>query len=88
MKKDIVKILFFIRMVLWAVALFATIYWIKWSFKLYEMGFVDETDYAAHFRPIFAKGLFLSLGAICISFLLRSVSDKIKKKNKSEISDK
>lgn len=82
MKSNLVTIIFYIRMILWAIALGATIYWIKWSFKLYEMGFVDETDYAAHFRPIFGKGLLISIIAICASFILRAISDKIKKSKK------
>lgn len=72
------KILFVIRICLWIIALVATIYWIYWSFKLYTMGYVDEHQYALMFRPIFAKGLFTSLIAVGISFILRRISDYIK----------
>jgi len=75
-----VKILFGCRVVLWIIALAATIYWIYWSCKLYDLGYLDEHVYAVAFRPIFARGLAISVGAICLSFLLRSISDKIKKK--------
>ncbi len=67
-------------MICWSIALGASIYWIKWSFKLYELGFVDDHDYALHFRPIFAKGLLISVAAIGVSLILRYVSDKLKKK--------
>lgn len=73
-----VKGIFIIRIILWIIALCATIYWIYWSFKLYTMGIYNEYEYAAHLRPIFAKGIFVSVSAVIISFILRSVSDKIK----------
>lgn len=74
-----VKIIFFCRMFLWLVAFISTVYWIYWSFHLYTLGYADEHEYAVVFRPIFAKGLFISLGAVCLSFILRAVSDRIKK---------
>lgn len=49
------KIMFICRVVLWVVALVATIYWIYWSFHLYTLGYVDEHEYAVAFRPIFIK---------------------------------
>lgn len=78
-KEKKVKILFLCRMFLWFVALVATVYWIYWSFHLYTLGYADEHEYALVFRPIFARGLFISLAAVLLSFLLRAVSDSIKK---------
>lgn len=77
-----IKIMFYIRVCLWITALIATIYWIYWSFELYNLGYYDEHQYAVFFRPIFAKGLLISLVAICISFILRKRSDNIKDKAK------
>jgi len=74
------KIMFMCRVVLWVVALAATIYWIYWSFHLYTLGYVDEHEYAVAFRPIFIKGLFTSLVAVGISFILRIKSDHLKDK--------
>lgn len=73
-----VKIIFGIRAVFWVIALGATIHWIYWSFKLYDLGILDVYEYAKYFRPIFGKDLLISVGAICISLLLRRISDKIK----------
>lgn len=81
-KNRIVRILFFIRVVLWVVALAATVYWIVWSFKLYEMGIHDENDYGRHLRPILGRGLLISFGSIIFSLILRSVSDRIKRGQK------
>ena len=79
MKSDkTIKQLFCVRVCLWIIALSATIYWIYWSFHIYTIGVMDEHEYAAMFRPIFAKALLVSLCAIGISFILRIRSDKIK----------
>ena len=77
-----VRKIFIARAVLWGIAILATGYWIYWSFALYEMGIHDVYEYAAEFRPIFGWGLAISVGAVCISLILRSVSDKIKGKQK------
>ena len=77
-KEKVVKGIFIIRIVLWIIALCATIYWIYWSFKLYTMGIYNEYEYAANLRPIFTKGILISVGAVIISFILRAVSDKMK----------
>lgn len=76
------KIMFYIRIVLWCIALGATIYWIYWSFHLYTLGFMDDHEYATALRPVFAKGLFTSLIAVGISFILRVNSDKMKDREK------
>ena len=78
----IVKRLFYCRICLWAIAVAATVYWIYWSFHLYTLGYMDEHEYAVVFRPIFSKGLFISLGAVCVSFVLRRISDYVKDKAK------
>ena len=80
MHDKIVRILFTIRIILWITAAAATYYWIAWSFKLYSMGIYDEHEYSIHLRPIFGKGLLISIMCICLSFILRSISDKLKKK--------
>lgn len=80
--KDLPKKLFPIRVGLWVIALASTIYWIYWSFHLYTLGYFDEHAYAAAFRPIFARGLLISLIAIGLSFILRRISDNIKDKAK------
>lgn len=82
MEGKIVKILFGIRILLWLVAAGATAYWIYWSMHLYTLGVENEYEYARALRPIFTKGLLISVAAIVISFLLRSISDKIKKDHK------
>lgn len=74
-----VRIIFGIRAVLWVVALVATIYWAVWSFKIYAMGIYDPYEYASIFRPIFQRGMIISLGAIIICLILRRISDTIKK---------
>lgn len=73
-----VKIIWYTRICLWIVALIGCLYWIVWSFKLYNMGIHDVHEYTAIFRPIFAKGLLVSLVSIVICFGLRSISDKCK----------
>lgn len=80
-KNKVVKVLFAVRAVLWFVAAAATFYWIYWSFKLYAMGFYDVHEYSSRLRPILWKGLLTAVVSICISMILRHISDKIKKKN-------
>lgn len=84
-EKNTIKILFIIRVVLWVISLVATIYWMYWSSHLYTLGFYDEHEYAVAFRPIFARGLFTSLAAVAVSFVLRFISDGIKDKNKIKL---
>ena len=75
-----VRILFIIRIILWVIAAAATCYWIVWSFKLYGMGIYDVHEYSFYLRPILGKGLLIAAVSICLSFILRSISDKLKKK--------
>lgn len=79
MHNKIVRILFIIRIILWIVATVATYYWIAWSFKLYNMGIFEEHEYSSYLRPILGKGLLVAAVSICLSLILRSISDKIKK---------
>lgn len=80
MHKKIIRILFIIRIILWIIATVATFYWIVWSFKLYNMGIFDVHEYGKFFRPIFGRGLLIAVVSICLSFILRSISDKLKEK--------
>lgn len=78
MKVNGVKILFCFRILLWVIALAATIYWIRFSFQIYEMGIYDPHEYATMFRPVFSRCLLITVVSIGISFLLRAVSDRLK----------
>ena len=80
MHNKIIRILFIIRIILWIIATVATIYWIVWSFKLYNMGIYDVHEYGKHFRPIFERGLLTAVVSVCLSFILRSISDKLRGK--------
>lgn len=75
-----VRIIFFIRILLWTVALAASFYWIYWSFHLYNIGIFDVHEYASYLRPIFWKGFLISIAAVCVSLVFRSISDKLKKR--------
>lgn len=77
-----VRILFTIRACLWLIAAGATAYWIRYSFKLYEYGVIDEHEYAVKLRPVMAKGLLIAVVCIAVCLVLRSISDKIKQKIK------
>jgi len=79
-KNKVVQVLFVIRIILCIIATIATFYWIVWSFKLFDMGIYDVHEYSSYFRPIFGKGLLISVASICLSLILRSISDRIKKK--------
>ncbi len=74
-----VRILFIIRVILWITAASATVYWIYWSFNLYKMGIHDFHEYSVNLRPVFGRCLLISLASLCISLILRSISDMIKK---------
>lgn len=75
-----VRILLYIRIVLWIIALAATVYWIYWSFKLYDLGYYDIYEYTGYLRPIFGRGLLISFGSLGVSLILRGISDRIKKR--------
>lgn len=75
-----VRILLAFRIVCWCVAIGAFLFWAYWSFELYNRGINDEHEYATALRPVFATGVFISLRAIVISLVLRTVSDVIKRK--------
>lgn len=78
MHKKIVRILFIIRITLWITAAAATCHWIGWSFKIYAIGIFDVHEYSSYLRPILAKDLLISVASICLSFILRSISDRLK----------
>ena len=80
MQDKIVRILFIIRIILWITAAAATYYWIAWSFKLYNMGYYDVYEYSGYLRPILTKGLLIAAVSICLSLILRSISDRLKKR--------
>lgn len=86
MHNKIVRILFIIRIILWVIAAAATYDWIAWSFKLYIMGIFDVYEYSGYLRPILGRGLLIAAVSICLSLILRSISDKLKKKNKEALS--
>ncbi len=79
-KNKAVRVLFVIRIILCIIAAAATFYWIFWSFKLYHMGIFDVYEYSSYLRPIMGKGLLIAVVSICLSLILRSISDRIKKK--------
>lgn len=82
--KESIKKLFIARACLWAVSLAATVYWIAWSFKIYNDhgGITDEHTFAAAFRPRFWPAFVLSLCLLFISTRLRKMSDKKKEELK------
>ena len=73
-----VKILFICRIIMWIIALVATIYWMYVSFKIYADGIFDAFSYAEILRPVFYPCVIISVAAIAVSFILRWISDKIK----------
>lgn len=77
-----IRNLFIARACLWVVAFVATAYWIWYDFSLYHQGIVDVYEHAALLRPVFWGGVAVAVASICISFYLRSISDKIKKEKK------
>lgn len=82
MPNKIIRILFIIRIILWIIATAATYHWIFWSFKLYAMGIFDVHEYSQYLRPILGRGLLIAIVSICLSLILRSISDRLKKKMK------
>lgn len=78
----IIRIILGIRMVLWAISVAVTIRWIYWSFKLYDLGYMDVHSYATKLRPILYEGIVIAFVCIVICFILRSISDKIRRKHR------
>lgn len=76
-----IKIIFGIRIFLWVTAFASTAYWIWYSFKLYNDGIVLPEEYSPLLRPVLYRGIIISVAAIVLSFVLRSVARKIKKNN-------
>lgn len=76
-----VRIIFGIRILLWTVALAATVYWIYYSFKLTSMGIFEPEEYSPLLRPVLYTGVSIAVAAIAVSFILYAVSKKIKIKH-------
>ena len=76
-----VRIIFALRIVLWAVALASTIYWIRYSFVLYQRGIVLPEEYSPLLRPVLYTCVLIAALAIAASFGLYAISSRIKKKN-------
>ena len=87
-----VKILFAVRVILWAVALGSTVYWIWYSFDLMGSGIFDPYEYAGLLRPVLYPCLCIAIVAVCISFALYRKSKELKsvilQKKKEEDSNK
>lgn len=76
-----VRNIFIMRAVLWLVAFVSTLYWIVVSFKLYSDGIFDPYEYATILRPILYTCLIIAVAAIGIAFILRRISDEVKRQN-------
>jgi len=76
-----VRILFFIRVILWIVALTATIWWMVYSVQLHKQGIFDPHEYATLLRPVLYSGFLIAVAAICLSFALHALTVRIKKKH-------
>ena len=74
-----VRTLFAIRVCLWIVALVSTIYWINYSIQLHKQGIFAPDVYSPLMRPVLYTCLAISIVAVCISFVLHAMSNKIKK---------
>ncbi|MCR4597768.1 MAG: hypothetical protein K5678_01895 [Acetatifactor sp.] len=77
----LVKTLFGIRITLWVIAVISTLYWIHYQQELYNKEIFDAYEYSELLRPVLYTCLGISLAAVCISFVLRAISDQVKKKN-------
>ncbi len=76
-----VRNIFIMRAVLWLVAFVSTLYWIVVSFKLYSDGIFDPYEYATILRPILYTCLIIAVVAIIFAFILRRISDEVKRQN-------
>lgn len=83
MSEKKIKIIFAIRVLLWLVALGFTGHWLYWSFYLYHQEIFEVGQYAEIFRPILYKDLAVSVACIVVCFILRKISDTIKKENRT-----
>ncbi|MBR4345158.1 MAG: hypothetical protein IKP88_21040 [Lachnospiraceae bacterium] len=79
-----IRRLFLCRIAMWIICASGCVYWIYWSFKLYEIEEdFDAHTYATMFRPHFNLGITISIVSIIISLVLRLISDRYKKELKS-----
>ena len=74
-----IRILFVTRIFLWIVAVGSTIYWIAYSMKLHANGIYAPEEYSPLMRPVLYSCVGIAVAAICISFVLHSISAKLKK---------
>ncbi len=79
-----IKIIFALRICLWIVALFATVWWMYYSVKLHIDGIYDVHEYATALRPILYGCVAVAIAAVAISFGLHVLSVKIKNKDKTD----
>ena len=79
--KTQIKILFFLRICLWITALVSTIYWITYSMKLHANGIYAPEEYSPLMRPVLYTCVGIAVAAICVSFVLHAISEKIKKRD-------
>ena len=73
-----VLILFILRVCLWIAALGSTAYWIYYSVRLHMDGIFAPEQYSPMLRPVLYTCLIIAIVAICMSFVLHAVSNKIK----------
>ena len=77
--KKTIKVLFIIRVVLWAIAFGATAYWIYYSFRLYSLGIHLPEEYSPLLRPVLYKGLLIAVVSLVIAAFLHIHTAKLKK---------
>ena len=82
--KASVIVLLVIRIILWTTALVSTVYWIYYSFDLYNQGYIIPEEYSPRLRPVLYTCVLIAVAAIAISFLLHAISKKIKDKAEKE----
>ena len=79
-----IRHLFLARIGMWIICAVGCVYWITWSFLLYdqEPGELDIHVYATNFRPHFNLGISISVISLTVSLILRLISDKHKRELK------
>ncbi len=70
------SVLFVLRVSLWIVALFATVYWIWYSVYLHIQGIFEPAEYAEYFRPVFYTCVIIAIASVAISFALYHYAKK------------
>ena len=80
-----IHILFAFRILMWIICAAGCVYWIYWSFKIYELIEFEVHTYATMFRPHFNLGISISLISLAVSLVFRLISDNYKKKMREEM---